>query len=763
MSPQRRGQARCPADTDGTQKFALRDSSWGGDAGQMKILNCQDRVRRFWIGWSLLFIFFALPALAGPVEKLTPLKPLRTDTPPIIDGLLDDPVWTQAPSETGFKTWRPDFGQEAHEKTVVYYAYDRENLYFAYRCYDREPAEIKASLTARDNISQDDWICLNLDTFNDQQSLYAFYVNPLGIQADSKFEGNQEDYTIDVVWFSAGRIDAQGYAIEVRIPFKSIRYRQREPVEMGIIFERCISRLSESATYPALDPGRGFDFLNQTRPLHFTDIKHHTLLELLPAVTYGKESLAEQGALEPQKARSDLSLTGKYGLTSQLILDGTVNPDFSQVESDAGQVDFNLRYALFYPEKRPFFLEGREKFVLGASEQGNPLESVVHTRTIVDPLLGFKLIGKMAPRDTVAAIYALDELAPGSPEDYAHVTIARYKHALSGDSFLGAVWTGRFEGSRYNIVAGSDGYIRLNPSSFFGYQALLAQTRSSGSSDKLNGHALNFQYYHTTRDRLFEVTLQDVGKDFLTETGYLTRNGLTRLKVGFLPMIYPKSRTFLRIDPIFHTINIRDKFSGLFETQNTFDLRLIMPRNTTLIAGGRYQTEVFRGGRFGRSGFRFIGSSQIAKQLLLDMSYVYGQKIRYVDSPYQGRGNDAAFSLTYLPSEGLNFSLALAYSDFIRSADGRKEYDYTIIRSANTYQVNKYLFFRVIVEYYTFYKQMMTDLLASFTYIPGTVIHLGYGSLYEKLAWREEDYSPSDRFLETKRSFFFKVSYLWRL
>jgi hypothetical protein len=714
--------------------------------------------------WCLVLLT-AVAASGFPAEseKLPPLMPFRTDIPPVIDGVLDDPVWTQAPSETGFKTWSPDFGKDMHEKTVVYYAYDRENLYFAYRCYDSEPAKIKASVAARDTIRQDDWICLNLDTFNDQQSLYAFYVNPLGIQSDSRFEGGKEDFTIDVVWYSAGRIDNEGFTIEVRIPFKSIRYRSREPVEMGIIFERAISRYSESGTYPALDPARGFDFLTQTRPLLYSDIKHYTLLEILPAFTYGKTNLIDRGTLKPQKDRSDLSLTAKYGLTSQLILDGTINPDFSQVESDAGQVDFNLRYGLFYPEKRPFFLEGREKFTLAATEEGNPLESVVHTRTIVDPLLGFKLNGKVGQNDTIASIYALDELPPEEPEDYAHVTIARYKHALSGDSFIGGVWTGRFEGSRYNIVVGSDGYIRINPSSTFSYQALASQTRSGGGNGEVEGHALNFLYFYQTRNHLFEVTFQDLGKDFATETGYLTRNGLTRLKVGFLPIVYPNSRTFLRIDPIFHTINIRDKFSGLFETYNTFDLRLIMPRNTTLVAGGRYQTEVFLGERFGRSGFRLIGTSQVTKQVLLETRYVYGQKIRYVESPYQGRGSDATFGATYLPSEKLHFGLALAYSDFYRSADGAKEYDYTIIRSENIFQLNKYLFFRAIIEYNSFYKHIMTDLLASFTYIPGTVVHLGYGSLYEKTAWREEEYIPADRFLETKRSLFFKMSYLWRL
>jgi hypothetical protein len=712
---------------------------------------------------GFLILFAAVAGAAAGADRPAPLVPLRVEVPPVIDGVLDDSAWTQAPSESGFKTWRPDFGKDLPDQTVVYYAYDRENLYFAYRCYDREPAKIKASVTARDTINPDDWVCLNLDTFNDQQSMYAFYVNPLGIQADSKFEGNQEDYTVDIVWYSAGRVDAEGYTIEVRLPFKSIRYRSREPVEMGIIFERNISRLSVSGTCPALDPARGYDFLTQTRPLQFTGIKHYTLLELLPAFTYGKTNLAEAGAMEAQDARTDLGLTAKYGLTSQLVLDGTVNPDFSQVESDAGQVDFNLRYALFYPEKRPFFLEGREKFILAASEPGNPLDSVVHTRTIVDPLLGFKLIGKLGPRDTVASIYALDKLPSGSPADYAHVSIARFKHALSGDSYIGGVWAGRFEGSRYNIVAGSDGNIRLTPSSFFAYQALAAVTKPSAEAAEVEGHALNLQYYYTTRDRLFEVTLQDLGKDFATETGYLIRNGLTRLKVGFLPMIYPKSRTFLRVDPIFHAINIRDKFSGLFETQDTFDLRLILPRNTTLIAGAGYLTEVFLGQRFGRSRVRLIGSSQVTRQLSWEIRYVYGQKIRYLESPFQGRGSDAQCGLTYLPWDKLNLSLALAYSNFFRSADGAKEFDYAILRSQNTYQLNKYLFFRAVVEYNSFYKSLMTDFLASFTYIPGTVVHVGYGSLYEKTAWEDGVYVPSDRFLETKRSFFFKVSYLWRL
>jgi len=710
--------------------------------------------------WIVLVLTF-VPLSAA--EKLKPLKPYKTDVPPVIDGVLDDPVWKNAPHETGFKTYHPDYGKDMQENSVVYYAYDNENLYFAFRCYDNKPDKIKASISARDTIRPEDWICINLDTFNDQQSLYALYVNPLGIQADSKFEGNQEDYSVDIVWYSAGKIDEEGYAIEMRVPFKSIRYARREPVEMGVIFERFISRLSQSGTYPPLDPVQGMNFLTQGRTLLFTEIKHYTLLEILPAVTYSRRSVLDEGALKAEKGETNLSLTAKYGLTSQLIMDGTVNPDFSQVESDAGQVDFNLRYSLYYPEKRPFFLEGQEKFFFAGYQDGDPLGAVIYTRTIVDPLVGVKLNGKVSARDTIASIYAMDELFTGAAEDYAHFTIVRYKHALSEDGHLGGFWTGRFQGSHINAVAGADGQIRLTPSSMFSFHGFLSRTKPGTAGEALDGRALGLGYLYSTRDWTINASFQDLSEDFDTEVGYLTRNGLTRLKLGVLPMLYPKSTLILRIDPIIRSTQIRDRFSGLYETDDSFDLRFLLPRNSTFTLGGGYATEVYLGRKFGRSSLRVVANSYLTKNLTLGGSYRYGEKIRYVDDPYQGRGADAQIAVTYFPSENLRFDLSLTYSDFTRSAGGVKEYDYTIVRSRNIYQVNKYLFFRAIVEYNSFTKRLMTDFLASFTYIPGTVIHIGYGSLYERIAWKDGDYVSADRFLESKRGFFFKASYLWRL
>ena len=695
-------------------------------------------------------------------NTLEPLIPYKTENPPVIDGRLDDAVWKKAPQEQGFITYHPDYGKPMADDTIVYYAYDPENLYFAFRCFDSDPDKIKASVSARDKIRPDDWICINLDTFNDNQSLYALYVNPLGVQMDSRFEGGNEDFTVDIVWYSAGLIDDQGYSVELRIPFKSIRFRQSQPVVMGVIYERMISRRSQAGTYPALDPKVGPNFLTQTRPLIFEDIKHYTLFELLPAVTYSQSSAQESGKLTSLGGTGDLSLTAKYGITSRLIFDGTYNPDFSQVEADAGQVDFNLRYALFYPEKRPFFLEGLEKFNFGGGYATDPLGEVVHTRTIVNPILGFKLNGKVGQKDTIASIYAIDDLPNEAADDQAHFGIFRYKRSLAQDGFIGGFYTGRERASGFNRVAGSDGQFRINPSSILGFYAFFSQTKTTSKQPREDGHALSLHYLSNTRNWIVMAGLQDISKDFQTETGYLTRNGLTWLRSGIVRMFYPKSNFLLRIDPMVHFFLTRDKFSNLYENFSTFDTRFMFGSNSYIIIGGGYATEIFLGERFDISRFRLMASSNITKSFTLSASYSYHGKIRYLSDPYQGRGNDASFLLNFLPSENIHLELSLLYSDFFRSSDSKKEYDYMIIRSKNTYQVNKYLFFRGIVEYNSFRKKLTTDFLASFTYIPGTVIHLGYGSLYERLEWREGMYRPSDNFLETKRGFFFKASYLWR-
>ena len=712
-----------------------------------------------------------LPAAARGGEFF---RPLRAAVPPVIDGRLDDAIWREAPSLSAFKTFIPDFSREPSEKTVAYMAYDAENLYFAFKCYDREPDKIKAAVASRDTIRSDDFICINLDTFNDRQSLYAFYVNPFGIQTDSRFASGKEDFSVDFVWSSAGRIDPDGYTVELRVPFKSIRYAGKKRVEMSIFFERRISRRSEHGSYPALDPARGYFFLTQMMPLELDDIRQYTLLEVLPAFTFGRTQEANesaQGELVRNKDLDidDLSLTGKYGVTSQLILDGTWNPDFSQVEADAGQVDVNLRYDLYFPEKRPFFLEGSEMFQLAGASEADPLLAVVHTRTIVDPRVGFKLSGKVGKKDTVASIFALDESPSSDPvfepgdDKYAGFAVLRYRRAVAEDGYLGAFYTGRDYAGGSNRVAGADGQLRLSKSSMLGFHGFGSWTRTGSESTAAEGVALGLDYLYDTRDLGLSLAFYDVSRDFRTDTGYLTRQGVAGLQASVSPRFYPKSRFFRKIMPNLSAAVVKDLPSGLFETNDALGVVVLLPGNTTVQAMGRYSTEVFLDRRFDTSGGLFQLLSQVTKALYLRGLYFRGNSIRYVADPYQGYGNRIMGGVTYKPSEKFDLTASLTYSDFTRESTNEREYNYAIWRGRLTYQLNKYLFFRGVVEYNSFRRELLTDLLASFTYIPGTVIQLGYGSIYDKVDWVDGEYREANRFLEMKRGLFFKASYLWRL
>lgn len=692
-----------------------------------------------------------------------PLYPYLTEDPPTIDGILEDSVWQKAPMETGFQTYYPDYGSPMSEDTRVWYAYDRKNIYFAFMCFDSEPDKIKTSVTARDKIRSDDWICINLDTFNDQQGLYAFYVNPQGIQMDSRAIGDEEDTSADFVWYSRGRITDKGYAIEMKIPFKSIRYSSQEPVTMGVIFERYISRRSEAGTLPALDPKWGQNFNTQTRPLIYTGIEHYRLFELLPAFTYTRNSNIDQGKLITGSPDTEFSLTGKLGITSHLVLDGTLNPDFSQVEADAGQVDFNRRYALFYPEKRPFFLEGREHLLFGGHTAGDPLEAIVHTRLIVNPSVGIKMTGKIGNNNTLATIYAQDEVPAATGEkEQPQFTILRYKRALTRDSYLGCIYTGRELRASYNRVAGTDGHLRLNRSSFIGYHAFASQTQNE-SGNRNNGHALGFNYYYHTRDWLLNFRLHDLSKDFHTETGFVTRTGISRFRAGIIRRLFVNSGFIKRIDPLLNNQFIKDRITDMWEHSNSFHLTFILPRMSIVRFGYVYSDEIFLSEKFSTSNVQFISQTQFTKQLFLSLILVYGKKIRYIEAPYQCKGSSVSGIITYQPSDKFSSSFSLMYSDLYKNSDDSRVFDYTIIRSHNTYQINRYFFFRFIAEYNSFYEQLTTDILASFTYIPGTVIHIGYGSRYDRLEWKDEQYLESDRFLETRQSLFFKASYLWRL
>lgn len=706
-------------------------------------------------------------ALTVECASREPLRPTFVASPPVIDGRLTDAVWGDAARVDVFRTYTPDFGREVPQRTVTYMAYDRDHLYFAFRCDDDRPDLIKAAITGRDNIRPDDWICINLDSFNDQQSLYAFYVNPHGIQMDSRYAANQEDFSVDLLWESGGMLDSSGYSIEIALPLKSLRFAGSDSVTMSVYFERRISRTSEQVAHPPMDPAKGFALVTQTAPMVYRGLEQPTLLEFIPAFTFSQRYQNRSGIMGVEDRLRDLSLTGKYGISTDLILDATYNPDFSQIEADAGQVDVNLRYALFYAEKRPFFLEGSEIYTLAATVTSDldPVQSLVHTRTIVDPVAGVKLSGKLGPSSTLALLYALDETGmSGTGMSAAHVSVpvVRFKQALQGDSYIGGLFAGREAGGSHGRVYGVDAMQRVTEGSMLEMHALGSDTRDPERPGVGGGHALGLRYAYGTRDLDVQVAVKDISDGFRADVGYITRTGVGMYSGLFRPRWYPDSSFIQRIDFGLFTTQTYDRPSGLWETFNDLSAHVVW--NGTFVTRMEYflSTEVFLGRRFRTDGFFVLFGGQWSRDLYTAVSASRGKAIYYADDPYGGRITRLTGQVIYQPTEHIEARATMTFSDFVSDRDGSRVYEYPIMRGRLTYQLSRHLFFRGVLEYNRYRRQMLTDFLASFTWVPGTVVHVGYGSVFEKQEWREDRFVDSPAFHEMRRGLFFKMSYLWR-
>jgi hypothetical protein len=381
----------------------------------------------------------------------------------------------------------------------------------------------------------------------------------------------------------------------------------------------------------------------------------------------------------------------------------------------------------------------------------------------------FLLSPDIRPDDTIAVLAAVDapaapQVAPAGPPDppSAQVTVLRYKLTTKEDGYLGAFATARDQDGRRNRIYGPDGQVRLGPADMLSFHAFGSTLRPAEGEATRSGHAIGVELLHDTSRLAVNAAVHDVSKDFTADTGYLTRTGIALGTLSATPKFYPSGGWFRRIDATAGASGLKDRDSGLMESDHWISVTGISRGNASVSLSVHDASEVFLGRRFATDGVSLSARNQFSKSFTLQGSYRRGQGIRYTEDPYQGRGSSASLTATLQPTENPAWTLAWNHADFFRSGSGEKVYDYHLYRSRLVYQVDRYLFFRAILEYNAYRKQLLTDLLASYTYIPGTVLYLGYGSLYRKQAWEDGAYRPSSRFLEMQRGLFFKASYLWR-
>ncbi|HEX2866276.1 MAG TPA: DUF5916 domain-containing protein [Ignavibacteriales bacterium] len=696
-----------------------------------------------------------------------------TDEKPAIDGVVNENLWTKSYHFTDLRSVKPDFGRPATEKTDVFITYDQENIYVAFICRDNEPGKIKAALSKRDTPMDDDWAAFCIDTYNDELNAYAFLVNPMGVQADGKLNSSAAaDLSMDMVWQSAARLTGSGYTVEMKIPFSILRFPSSDIITMGFKAVRNIPRKSEEDDYPAFSPDNG-PALAQFEKIQFTGIKPKQVMDFLPEATFNFKNVNRTGRLSAAPSNNNLGLSAKYSLTSTFILDAAYNPDFSQVETDAGQIDVNLRYALNYPEKRAFFQEGLDYLGFSGSTSSTPLGAVVNTRNVVDPLLGLKLTGKLGGSNILSVLYSVDKF-PGelaSEEGIkelsgknANIGVIRYARNLNKDAYLGGFYTGYIFAGNINHVLGSDGRLRLSDMASLDYNYFRSLTKLDKENSFIPGNSFTLKMNVSTKEWETYFGLSSMSENFRTAMGYVTRTGFTTLPVQIIRSFYLNKNIVKSINPYYWSRNSFDHTSRMFEQNNMIGLNLKMTRQSELDISYGLSNEVFSGQKFNTSALNLMAKSQLVNEFSFQTSCSLGNAIYYdPQAPFQGKGSNFSLGMVFQPSEKLSNGLDLVYSDFYRKSDNTKIYDYLILRDKTTFQFNRYLFLRAIFEYNDYRKKLNSDILLSFTYIPGTVVYLGFGSVHERQSWDGGRFVPSEKFITMQNNLFFKASYLLQL
>jgi len=483
------------------------------------------------------------PAARPPAARRAPSPaqvavPRIADAEAVVDGRLDEPVWERAAVLRDFSQYLPNDNRPADDSTTVLVWYSPTAIWFGIRAY-QDSASVRATLADRDKIGGDDCVEILLDTFNDRRQALVFGVNPLGVQADGTLRDAPRQtinflssavtgaYTLDLspdyVYESKGRLTAWGYEVEVRIPFKTLRYQAREPQDWGLNVIRVVQATGHQHTWTRVLQTEA-SFLAQDGTLTgLTDMHRGLVLDVTPEVTSTLTGAQAPGGWHYGGGDPRVGATARWGVTTNLTLNGTVRPDFSQVESDVPQIQFDPRQALYYPEKRPFFLDGLEMFA-------SPYQ-LIYTRQLVDPQGAVKLTGKVGGTSVgfLSGVDGTEASATGT--DHPVMNALRLKQDLGGQSSLGLVYTDRVDGPATNRVAAVDGRLVLGASYALTFQGGGSATRDSGPA----AYAPIWYGSLVRSGRRFSFTLSasGIGDDFRAASGYISRPGIAQ--VAFSP------------------------------------------------------------------------------------------------------------------------------------------------------------------------------------------------------------------------------------
>ena len=741
----------------------------------------------------------------------------RAAQPPNLDGRLDDAIWETATYVNDFVQIAPVEGAPGTEETEVWMAHDRDHLYFAFHAHYTDPGMIRANRADRDEIGGDDRMSVLFDPFLDQQRAYQFSVNAYGVQSDELVNadgsrgasrsrspqsrsgggsrggrsssgggsglsnsgqfGVRGDRSWNALYETRGRMVADGWTAEMAIPFKSLRYPALAGDggrRWGFQITRVIRGKSEAQSWSPISRGVAGQLTQFGILEGLADLSRSRNLEILPELTGARLGALDtsSGAFDNRDPFGDLGVSVKYGITPNLTADMAYNPDFSQIESDQPQIETNQRFALFYPEQRPFFLEGQEIF-----QTSTPL-TLLHTRTIVDPRFGGKLTGKVG-RTTLGVIVADDEAA-GRLDDSAdprfgttaQTFVGRARYDLYSESYVGAIMTAREFGHDYNRVGGIDGRFRLGRTHRFSFMGVGSETQST-EYGFLRGPAFEADFTRQGRNLSYGAAYGSVDPEFWTETGFLPRWNLRQATANVGYRWWPES-TLITWGPTVNYLRLYDHVGVLQDEQVQGQASFQFRHNISVTANMSRDLERFEEVDFRKSGYGAFGV--ISSRLVSIVGGINrGDGILYsydgftnplTASPYQrailGESTTGNFLISGRPSSRWRSDLTGIFSRLADPTAATDVVDVKIFRTRTTYQFTDRLLLRYILEHNTFSKTLGNNLLMTYRINAGTVAFLGYDDRYRQGRRIDEFLFPTAALQRTNRAVFGKLSYLFR-
>lgn len=743
--------------------------------------------------FSIVFLLFCFTVVkADNHEKKSPLDTANLKDPrPIpyisenikIDGDLNDEAWQQAlvvelPYETD-----PGENITPPVKSDALLFYNDSYLYIGFRAHDPNPESIRARYTDRDRIWNDDYVAIFLDTFNDERRCFVLRSNPLGVQSDDiQTAGDHHGISWDAIYESKGRITDWGYVVEMAVPFNQLRFqRTQENQVWGMNLMRIYPR-SVAYRIDAVPVDRNNDsMLSQfMRVEGFKEAKPGKNIEIVPSFIGAQTDHRPDfpgGDMERASRDGEVGISARWGFTPNLMFSGTVNPDFSHVEADAYQLDINEPFALWYPEKRPFFQEGSDYF--------QALKSAVYTRVMRNPTWGVKLSGKERSH-TIGAYVVQDKMTnlifPGnqgsssaSLDDDNLSTVLRYKKDFGQNVTFGLMGTDREGTDYYNRLVSVDGDIRITNSDRVRFQAMGSSTRYPDAVADANGqdrgsfndYFLAFEFDHSARNWGYWLDVDDVGSGFRADLGFIPMVGFRNVEGGVNYTFYGKPGDWWSRFHISSQLNY-------YEDRDGNPLR----KNAQLMLnyGGIIQShahvasyitqEAYSGRIFDLTSFSSCFGFRPSANVWFHTHMLLGDRIDYDNIRLGQRFRiDPEISLNLGRHLQLNF-----YHLYERmSAADAHLYTANISQMTALYHFNVRAFFRAILQYVNYdynvqnyiedrdpeFKQLFSQLLFSYKINPFTVFFLGYSDNHMG------GLAPSFNLRQKDRTFFIKLSYAW--